>query len=164
MAWRDQTLLRCPNLLWWKLFQELRRRGANIRESGAFLIGKRGPGTPVVTAVLYYDDIDRNALSTGIVRLSGHAMNAVWQFCAERDLEVLADIHTHPGGAGQSCSDQEHPMVAVKGHIALIAPRFARSTFALAEIGVYRYRGSKLWDNLPAPTLGWRGIHFGGAS
>jgi len=158
MASRNQILLRCPHVIWWNLFRELRRRGSGVHESGAFLIGRREGKFPVVKTVLYYDDVDTHALETGIVRLSGHAMNSVWQFCADHRLEVLADIHTHPGGAGQSRSDQQHPMVAVKGHLALIAPRFARDTYAVRDVGAYRYRGDKLWDNLTAPRVGWRGI------
>ncbi len=30
----------------------------------------------------FYDDIDPAALATGIVHLSGHAMNTVWQRCS----------------------------------------------------------------------------------
>lgn len=163
MASPDRPSVTCSYLLWWRLFWELKRRGAGTRESGAFLLGTRKAGAATVRALVFYDDIDPNALSTGIVRLSGHAMNAVWQICADRGLEVLADIHTHPAGAGQSRSDQEHPMVSMKGHLALIAPRFARSAFDLAGIGVYRYRGSKLWEDLLAPQPGWLGIRIRGA-
>jgi hypothetical protein len=146
MAPPDRPTLLCPYLIWWRLFRETPRSGV-----------------ATVTALIFYDDIDPGALSSGIVRLSGHAMNAVWETCADRKLEVLADIHTHPGGAGQSRSDREHPMVSVKGHLALIAPRFARSAFDLAGVGAYRYRGSKLWDHLPAPRPSWLGVKIQGA-
>ncbi len=160
MASADKFVL-CPYHVWWRLFRQLRRRGGAVRESGAFLLGKRRGDKAVVRRLVFYDDIDPSALLTGIVRLSGHAMNAVWQTCADTGLEVLADIHTHPAGSGQSHSDQEHPMVALKGHLALIAPRFARRTFHLAGIGVYRYRGSKRWEDLPGPRPGWTGIRIG---
>lgn len=162
MAAPDTPRIACPYPLWWRLFRELRRRGGGVRESGAFLLGRRSGNVASVKALAFYDDVDPDALATGIVRLSGHAMNAVWQRCAETGLEVVADIHTHPGGTGQSQSDRDHPMVAKRGHIALIAPRFAHSAFWLRGIGVYRYAGSKRWHDLPAPRLGWTGIRIRG--
>lgn len=163
MAFPEPRSVLCPYPLWWTLFQQLKRRGGGARESGAFLLGVKRFEAATVKVIVYYDDIDPDALSSGIVRLSGHAMHAVWQTCANKGLEVVADIHTHPGRAGQSRSDQDHPMVAIRGHLAVIAPRFARNAFDLAGIGVYRYRGSKLWDNLPPPRLGWLGVRIRGA-
>jgi proteasome lid subunit RPN8/RPN11 len=145
------------------LFRQLRRRGGGgLRESGAFLLGRRKGNVATVEELVFYDDIDPTALATGIVRLSGHAMNTVWQRCSERGLEAVADIHTHPGGSGQSRSDRDHPMVSTRGHVALIAPRFARSAFDLRGIGVYRYAGSNLWHDLPSPRPGWTGIRIRG--
>ena len=162
MASNDAQALVLPYRIWWRLFRELRRRGGDVRESGAFLLGRRGGRSATVMGLAFYDDIDPGALSTGIVRLSGHAMNGVWETCSEQGLEVLADIHTHPGGAGQSASDRDHPMVSMRGHLALIAPNFACSPFDLAGVGVYRYAGSKRWEDLLPPRLGWRGIKIRG--
>lgn len=162
MASPDPTLtLSLP--LWWRLIRELRRRGGGVSESGAFVLGHRQGETAQARQLVFYDDIDRGALRTGIVRLSGQAMNAVWETCAREGLEVLADVHTHPGGAGQSRSDKEHPMVATRGHIALIIPNLARSVFDLAGVGHYRYLGAKRWDILPAPRLGFLNVQFRGA-
>jgi hypothetical protein len=151
-----------PLFLWWHLLRELRRRGAGVRESGAFVLGRRNGATAKVSKFVFYDDIDPHALNSGIVRLSGHAMNAVWETCAQLGLEVLADVHTHPGDSGQSGSDKEHPMVSTAGHIALIVPNFARRVFDLAAVGHYRYQGGKRWAVFPAPRLGFFNVHFRG--
>jgi proteasome lid subunit RPN8/RPN11 len=149
-----------PWLGWWRLVRELRRRGGGIRESGAFLLGRRSGQRSEITSVVYYDDIDPHALAKGYVQLSGSALSQVWDRCVRLGLEVLADIHTHPGSAGQSESDQDYPMVALKGHIALIVPDFARSFTNLRDIGVYRHLGGRRWITLPAPRAGWRGLSF----
>jgi len=163
MAPHESLAVTCSLALWWKLFRELRRRGAGVRESGAFLLGVRQGDAAKVRSLVFYDDVDPGALSTGIVRLSGHSMNEVWQICADKGQIVLADIHTHPAGAGQSRSDQDHPMVAMRGHLALIAPRFADSAFDLSGVGVYDYLGAKRWDILPPPRLGWFCVQIRGA-
>lgn len=145
---------------WWRLVGQLRRRGRGIRESGAFLLGHRHSGPGVVTDFVFYDEIDPDALSRGHVHLSGQALGKVWDRCGVRGLEVLADVHTHPGSAGQSDSDRAYPMIAIKGHTALIIPAFARSATNLRGVGVYRHLGAGNWISLPSPKAGWRGITF----
>lgn len=143
--------LSCSWILWWRLCHKLRERGQNrSRESGAFLLGhfprKRGR---IVDFVLY-DDIDPHCLDSGIVRFDGRYFGDLWALCKARGLTVIADIHVHPSGAGQSESDRSHPMIARAGHIALILPRFAFPPQLRRDIGIYRYKGSKQWTVIPA--------------
>ncbi len=154
----DGKRLRISWLSWWRLVRQLRRRGGGRRESGAFLLGRRDEQGGAISDFVFYDDTDPGALLRGYVHLAGTALNKVWERCAETGLEVLADVHTHPGRADQSPSDQEHPMVAIRGHIAVIIPNFARSTLNLRGVGVYRHLGARNWIVLPAPKPGWRGL------
>jgi proteasome lid subunit RPN8/RPN11 len=62
-------------------------------------------------------------------------------------VEVVADIHTHPGVSVQSSVDRENPMVATRGHIALIVPEFARQIVGSSNLGIYQYLGSHMWQN-----------------
>lgn len=156
----DGFRVNVPLWTWFGLYRGLRRRGGDIRESGAFLLGTRGKGTASVRDIIYYDDLDPRALSTGIVRLSGAALGPLWALCTKRGLEVLADVHTHPGGSGQSESDRAHPMVAIRGHVSLIVPNFARSAFDLASVGHYRFRGNKQWSDARAPHLRLLTVRF----
>jgi proteasome lid subunit RPN8/RPN11 len=42
-------------------------------------------------------------------------------------MEVLADVHTHPGlDSSQSETDRTHPMISESGHVALIVPSYAK--------------------------------------
>ena len=70
-------------------------------------------------------------------------------------LSVIADVHTHPTGAGQSPSDRDNPMVAQAGHVAIIVPNYARVRVWRHRLGLYRYRGAHQWDNLS----GWSARH-----
>ena len=148
--------LSIPAHTWEVLLQGLRVRGGGHRESGAFLLGpKTGPRR--VTAIVFYDQIDPRAFDTGIVVLDGGRMSRLWQLCRERGERVVADVHTHPGGAGQSEADRMHPMIAEPGHLALILPRFAAAPIRFEEIGIYRYLGDFRWARLVSrflqPTL-----------
>ncbi|HWE99770.1 MAG TPA: hypothetical protein VG248_08245 [Caulobacteraceae bacterium] len=144
--------LACSWRLWKRLLAALRGRGQGQRESGAFLLGRRDAGGRArVLDFVLYDDLDPRCLDSGIVRFDGRYFSELWSICDARGLTVVADVHTHPGGAGQSGSDQAHPMIARAGHLALIVPNFAREPLTRQQLGIYRYEGAKRWRTVP-PT------------
>ena len=143
--------LSCSWCLWRRLCRRLRERGRNrTRESGAFLLGRRVGGGARIHDFALYDDLDPGCLDTGIVRFDGRHFGELWALCKAKGLTVVADVHVHPGGVGQSTSDREHPMIAVEGHVSLILPRFAALPLRRRNIGMYRYRGGKQWSAVPA--------------
>ena len=64
-------------------------------------------------------------------------------------MSVVADVHVHPGGVGQSASDRNYPMISRAGHIAFILPDFARPPVRHGVVGIYRYLGDKRWHAVP---------------
>ncbi|MER9559463.1 Mov34/MPN/PAD-1 family protein [Mesorhizobium sp. M0323] len=156
--------LAIPTNIWRELLQGLRLRGGNHRESGAFLLGPKS-GHRRITSIVFYDEIDPAAFDTGIIEIDGGAMADLWRICRERDAVILADVHTHPHGAGQSETDRIHPMIAEPGHIAMIVPRFAAEPIRFDEIGLYRYLGRFRWavlrPSLLRPTLRIEGTVHG---
>lgn len=148
--------LACPTLLWHEGLVELRRRGGARRESGAFLLGERttrgGAERRRVRQFVYYDDLDPHCLDSGVVVFDGAGFGPLWRLCREMGLEVVADVHTHPGTARQSDADRRHPMIATAGHFALIVPDFAARTPASAELGLYEYAGAHQWRDHSGPA------------
>lgn len=141
-----------PALLWSHLLDGLRARGRHVRESGAFLLGPPGD-TRRVSLIVFYDEIDPRAFDTGIIVIDGACMADLWAICRRSGLTVVADVHTHPGGAWQSDSDRRHPMIAEPGHVAMIIPNFAADPVQIKSIGLYRYRGKFAWDRLTPSAL-----------
>jgi proteasome lid subunit RPN8/RPN11 len=148
--------LACPKRLWDSGLEELRRRGGGYRESGAFLLGKR---TVVESAerrrvhrFVYYDDLDPHCLDRGVVVFDGAGYGPLWQICRETGLQVVADVHTHPGVARQSDADRRHPMIATAGHFALIVPDFAQRVPKNSQLGVYEYAGAHQWHDHSGPA------------
>jgi proteasome lid subunit RPN8/RPN11 len=128
---------------WQTMLAELRNRGQGRIESGAFLLANR-PGDPrLVTRVIYYDDLDPSCLVGGI-HFHGLAYGELWARCRSDGLTVVGDVHTHPGGGvRQSDIDKGSPMVAQKGHVALIVPHFAQRPTDLSQVGVHLYDGRR---------------------
>lgn len=137
--------LEIPVLLWWRLVRQLKRRGGGRRESGAFLLGKNGSSK--VCHFICYDDLDESTLNTGIVVFRGRGFVRLWEFCKQRGMKVLADVHTHSGSwTGQSEADRTNPMIGQPEHVAIILPHFAKRRMqALNGAGIYEYLGSHVW-------------------
>ena len=132
---------------WTALIDDLRRRGDDFRESGAFLLGHSDDHRRKLVAWVAYDDLDVDALSEGYVSLGTEAFTKLWAICEERGLEVVADVHTHPGNPRQSISDREHPMVSIPGHMAIIVPNFAQGIVLPKKVSINIYQGGLKWQS-----------------
>lgn len=141
----------CRGRTWRRIVRELQRRGENWHEAGVFLIGRERRGRYEVADVVFYDELDAGAYSTGVCVLQGPAFAKLWAMCREQRMTVVADVHTHPGVAFQSESDRTNPMVARAGHVAIIVPNFAARTPRATELGVYEYRGNHEWIDRTHP-------------
>lgn len=144
-----------PRLLWMGLVFDLRRVGEGRRESGAFLMGRIGAERQAVTSYIRYDELDDGALANGIVEFHRPGFSRLWDICKVRGLEVLADVHTHPGrDVRQSPIDSANPMVPLRGHIALILPKFAKtSPWSLGNVGIHQFVGLGQWRSFQAAEL-----------
>jgi proteasome lid subunit RPN8/RPN11 len=134
---------------WASLIEELGRRGGGHKESGAFLLAdpssETRPNSRNVRRVVYYDELEAACLTGGIT-MTASAYDRLWALCAEQQLTVIADIHTHPGrSVTQSPIDQRNPMLATLGHLAFIVPHYAARRIAPDEVGAYEYQGQHRW-------------------
>lgn len=143
----NSKLLEFAPGVWLALIEDLRRRGRGVRESGAFLLGSQRAGVRVVTQWLPYEQLDPAALNFEYVRLESAAFGRLWDACAARGLEPVADVHTHPFGPRQSGSDREHPMISLAGHVALIVPHFAEGRILPVDVSVNVYLGGGRWKS-----------------
>jgi hypothetical protein len=146
-AVQHDSILRISAGLWSNLLDELHRRTEGEHESGVFLLGRIDGAERLVTKAVFYDDLDPAAYDTGVCVLHADAFGRLWDICASTGLSVVADAHVHGGGAGQSRSDRENPMIALRGHIALILPRMARTPMRRWSIGIYEYLGDHEWQS-----------------
>jgi hypothetical protein len=136
--------------LFTQLASELARRGRGECETGAFLLARAGQEAgrrARVIAVAYYDDLEPGCLTGGIT-FTADGYTALATLCRRDGLQVAADIHTHPlHDVRQSPTDAAHPMTALRGHIALIAPRYARGVTSPADLGVHVLQAGGQWQS-----------------
>jgi proteasome lid subunit RPN8/RPN11 len=147
-------LLELPATLWVELMAHLRTQGAGVRESGAFLLGHKTDASRVAQRFVPYEQLQPDAFSYDYVSLKADSFAKLWEVCRATGMTVVADVHTHPFGPGQSRSDRANPMVAVKGHIALIVPQFARANPRPRDLGLYVYQGNHQWTSYWGSDVG----------
>ena len=141
----DRPRIRVRRADWLELNMQLAVRGDGRRESGAFLLGRRRGRRPLVTRAVYFDDLEPDSL-TGAVHLTTTAYSRLWNICRDLGVEVLADVHTHPGKCVlQSHVDEENPLIAQRGHLAIIIGQYAQQHADLRDVGIYEYRGDDGW-------------------
>lgn len=136
-----------PRRLWDGLVAQLHARtGGEIHESGAFLLGQMTEHGRRVSEVLYFDDLHPEVHAGGVVDLPAAAFRRLWAIVRERGVQVIGDMHVHPHSARQSCIDRENPLIAMRGHVAIILPNFARPRIRRWSVGVYVYEGDHQWQ------------------
>jgi len=142
-----QTSIRIPIWLWRRVIAQIRLRGKEASESGAFLLGPQGNNFNRVTAFICYDDLDPDAYQGGAIAFHAVGHAALWEHCRKEKLRVVADVHTHPGrSVGQSWIDKKNPMIPLRGHTAIIVPNFANTPWwSLDGAGIYEYLGNFEW-------------------
>ena len=131
--------------LWDNLVADLVRRGDGVRESGAFLLGEVHRGRREVSQYVPYDELEPGCLDDGYINFTAAGYRKLWKVLKECQLEVVADIHTHPRGPGQSSTDRDNPMMPSAGHMGFILPNYAQGQPAPQDAALYVFEGNQQW-------------------
>lgn len=71
----------------------------------------------------------------------------------ERQLLLIAQLHSHPGRAYHSKTDDNYAVATNIGCFSLVIPDFAVRPFSLDECAVYRLGDSGSWDEVDPSQL-----------
>ena len=74
-----------------------------------------------------------------------HRLN-LWLY--ENEMQLIAQIHSHPGRAYHSEADDRYPIVDTYGGISIVVPDFARGEISLIDAAIYRLSLEKTWNKL----------------
>lgn len=145
----SHPLLEMPRAIFDALVADLAKSGRGIKEAGAFLLGHVNQHGRRVSSYLMYDLVaTESSLKHAYVVFTSEEMGRAWAHCNATGLQVVADVHTHPMGPGQSVTDRAHPIVSVSGHVALIVPYFAMRSPQPVDLGVHVFEGAGQWRSM----------------
>jgi hypothetical protein len=63
-------------------------------------------------------------------------------------LALIAQIHSHPGRAYHSSTDDQYAVATTVGCLSLVVPNFATAPFAVDRVASYRLDASGTWRSL----------------
>lgn len=104
----------------------------------------------VVTAL--WPDI---ATEFGHVYLDTRQISTMHQRLRDLDQVILAELHTHPPGAGgQNEVDAAYPATTYRGFISIVVPDFAAPRLHdLRRTYIYEYQGDGAWRDVPPAEI-----------
>jgi len=79
-----------------------------------------------------------------------HRLN-VWLYT--KKLNIIAQLHTHPGSAYHSETDDRFAIATTAGCLSLVIPDFARHPFSLSACAVYKLTENGIWSFLPVAQV-----------
>jgi hypothetical protein len=85
--------------------------------------------------------------------VDGDELYQINQWLYENKMTLIAQIHSHPGEAYHSETDDRYPIVAVLGGISVVIPDFGFRRPDVKDWAVYRLMPSKQWVRQPQEAI-----------
>lgn len=126
---------------------DVSRHGAHGVETGAFLLApEKQPDHLGVVALGGARGITRHPHH---FRVSGHALERLFEWASTGELRVRALVHSHKREAFLSPTDLRHGL-SVRGFTSAVIPDFERPTTNVANWGWWRFDGGH-WQPIAEP-------------
>jgi hypothetical protein len=90
-----------------------------------------------------------HASSFGGVLLDGAWISKFWLQLADRGLGVRVQVHTHPGEAFHSKTDDDFPLIHEAGFLSLVIPDFALGPIGFDRAYLTEIQPDGRWRQLP---------------
>lgn len=126
----------------------LRVAGATGREGLILWIGKNNGDTFNVTELVIPEQRGIRTSDGVCVVIEGNALAQLNVDLYKRQLQLIAQVHSHPGAAYHSPMDDEYAIASRVGCLSLVIPDFAKRSFSLEECATYRLSAESEWTEL----------------
>lgn len=131
------------------LLDEVRLHGARTEESGAFLLSHEQEPDQIAFVALPSDLGARRRAN--LFEVPAPALAILFEWAAEEELMIRAQVHSHKRGAFLSWTDLEHGF-NVEGFITCVVPRYAHPPNDPCAWGWWEFRGGD-WCRREAPAV-----------
>jgi len=122
------TRYRVPQTLLRRTFDQVRACGASRRECQV-LWTSRWDAVPDLDDLVH----PRHRSYSGGLEVESAWITEFWKALARERRGVRVQVHTHPGSAFHSASDDTWPVIHVPGFLSLVIPRFGFGRVGLDE-------------------------------
>ena len=80
-----------------------------------------------------------------LYNVDGEELYKLGVWLHENKMKLIAQIHTHPGAAYHSETDDAYPIVTKEGSLSIVIPDFAANPMSIHEWAIYRLLPGKGW-------------------
>lgn len=136
--------LRLPRHIFDETIGHFRRCGADRRECQTLWIGPWA--TPsLITEVVH----PKHKAHMGGFLLDDAWISAFWFRLAVDNLGIRVQVHTHPGKAFHSQTDDEFPIIHTPGFLSLVIPNFALGPVGFEDAYLAEIQPDGTWSRVP---------------
>lgn len=130
------------------LLECLAPANARQHEGVAFLLGR----TDGTTALCAQAVRPRAATTLGSFHVDAHAMARVVELADTHDLQIIGQVHTHPGDAFHSDGDEDGANIRFEGFVSVVIPDYGASLPDLTGAAAYVFMAGA-WRPLPITSI-----------
>lgn len=136
-----------PDSVWQAVLGDLAKRGRRHDEGLALLAGGTSADSSAAYATVCF--IPRRGHWGGGVRLEQPELVSLNTALTQHDLQLLAQIHSHPGNFGHSPGDERLALSYREGFVSIVIPDFAQAKALKPEdCFVYEYKREWQWNEI----------------
>ncbi len=127
------------------VYQHLRNAGSKGVEGVALFAGSsEGPLFEIKT-VIVPKQTGYNIENGLFYSVDGDELHRINIWLYQNKMTLISQIHSHPGEAYHSDTDDRFPIVAEVGGFSIVVPNFAFDPFTLDSLAVYRLLPGRGW-------------------
>ncbi|MBI4258112.1 MAG: hypothetical protein HY619_04080 [Thaumarchaeota archaeon] len=128
-----------------RTFDELRKWGEKEFEGLVLWVGTTARSKAIIKDFV----VPEADFWGGGVRISSGGMLKLAEDLSQRNLILLAQLHTHASDFGHSYGDEQHAASYRLGYVSIVVPNFAQEKHTdLSSCYVYGYVGNGKWNQL----------------
>lgn len=129
-------------------YDHMRAAGQNRVEGVALFAGKEDGNTFHVEKTIVPEQ-EAMSLEEGLLySVDGDELHRINVWLYENKMSLIAQIHSHPGRAFHSSTDDAYPIVATVGGISIVVPDFASREMEISTWAVFRLSEENEWVEL----------------
>ncbi|TAM17658.1 MAG: hypothetical protein EPN62_19800 [Candidimonas sp.] len=151
----DVTELRVPAQVLRKGYEFMRSAGKMGLEGMVLWAGQQDGRVFGVTELIVPQQQGLRTPDGVCAIVDGDELARLNMYLYRNSLELVAQMHTHPGAAYHSETDDQNAIATTIGCFSIVVPDFAVRDFPLSECAVYRLSGTGQWlevDESRAPN------------
>lgn len=142
------TKIRLPLSQVNKVYAHLQSAGSDGMEAVALWPGVCSNDTFEVQSTIIPEQTGYRIEEGLLYSVDGEELHRINVWLYQNQMTLMLQIHSHPGKAYHSETDDRYPIISEVGGISIVIPNFAHQKFSLKNWAVYRLMPSMGWVKL----------------